>query len=56
MESSRIESDDNRMLMQVVHTSKNLLVCGNLLDRGVVGTTSLRGRSAKVRLPLTPMW
>jgi hypothetical protein len=31
--------------MWVVRTSKTLLAYGNLLDRGVVGTTSLQGRS-----------
>jgi hypothetical protein len=40
--------------MWVVHTSKTLLTYRNLLERGVVGTASLQGRSAKVLLLLTP--
>jgi hypothetical protein len=44
------------MLTQVVRTSKKFLVCENLLDCGIVGTTDLWGRSAIVLLLLTPKW
>jgi hypothetical protein len=56
MGSSRIEQDDNRMLTQVVHTGKNFLTCGNLLDRGEVHMAGLWDRSTDVLLLLTLRW
>jgi hypothetical protein len=51
---SRIEQNDDMVLIQVVHTSRYFLTYRNLLDCCVVGMVDLRCWSSKLLLLMTP--